>query len=966
MTRTRIRTRCPLLWIVALVCAGGMAAGGQWNADAQTELLPVAVRLEATLDLDGRTISGTAEYDRLRADEGRGEATFLLMANLDREPNPALSDVSVDHRYESGFEPASTTISSVKVRGHEGEIEASFYLMALPEAWQTYSLEDTLLVVTWGAGPTGDPTEGDPSQRGGASAMDEITVSIDFVTEVPRMNAVDQTINDRVLTWRFGWFPLPFSIPAGIPSTGGQPTTPTLDPSTSLPIQLPALDLAATIHVEADVTVMFGADHVERIDDESEVTATYTVTNDHSVRALAVSASRDHLRYTLSHAKFPIDVYYRVGHQDTARILATQAADIVAAYESLYGSYPRSRLTIIENPDTSGTSIAADGIVWLSSLFFTHRNVTMVGILDRLTEFVLAHEIAHQWWGIGIGVDLNAENWLSEALAQYLSIGYFEDRYGSDGGNLFQPGTEGIAQGFVASQLGFYNLREHQIELPYVLAHAQGFDEAIVKPFSDVEYDNETAVRLYDKGYLVARAIASAIGPEAFDRALAAAWVRYGFAAISVDDFQELVEEESGPDPDIDVAVLFDAWLREPTSVDYAVRIGDEQRTLEDGGYSYTTAVEVVRDGGASQPVVVDVILASGEHVEQIWDGRGLTDTLTFVTHSPVRRATIDPDHFLPDTNRLNNHDPVRLVTSTGENAYPLDAYLVRPAVTSNGIAISFLDRFAISWSGDTAAASARIGRSHTIELRAGLMENDLQASADYRYLGYTAMTLGGVARTWIPTYAVSLGFDRFVTSDGPLSVVRLSAGLLPSVARSHASMVTLDLVPNIDSPAPRPAARLSVVAEQGSVIGPQVRFLTAASLGFAVGELPPSLWFELDELHSFGEMIDGTWSPATSAGTQKAVVRLAVELPLMAGSPYDLLGLAMVDRVRARVFIAAGSSWTSEGGFGTTPPSIEAGVEALIDLSALGGLLPAALKIGYAAPVIGKGQGVLYVGVSP
>ncbi|MBN1857963.1 hypothetical protein JW848_02020 [Candidatus Bipolaricaulota bacterium] len=957
MTRTWTWPRCAL-WLVVLVGVGGMAANGQAaTADAPMVPLPVAVRLEATLDLDGRTIRGTAHYDRLGGGADRAEAVFLLMANLDRQPNPALSAVSLDDRYESGVEPASTTITSVQVRDSNGDVDASFRLAALPEAWQTYSLEDTLLIVTWDAG-----------------SSDEITIAIEFITQVPRMNAADQTVNDDVLTWRFGWFPVPFTAEISPPAEETSPRL--LDPSAALPIQLPALDLAATVYAAADVTMMFGADHAERIDHGSGETATYVIANDHPVRTLAMSASRDHLRYTLWHEAMPIDVYYRAGHQDTARILATQAADIVTAYEPLYGSYPRSRLTIVENADTSGTSIAADGIVWLSGLFFTHRNVTMVGILDRLTEFVLAHEIAHQWWGIGIGVDLNAENWLSEALAQYLSVGYFEDRYGAEGGNVFQPKADGVIQSFVASQLGFYNLREHQIELPYVLAHAQGFDEAIVKPFADVQYDNETAVRLYDKGYLVARAIASAIGPEVFDRALAAAWERYGFGTISVDGLQDLVEEASDPEVEVDIANLFDVWLREPTSVDYAVRIVGEERPREDG--TYTTTVEAVRDGGTVQPVVVDVMLASGKHVQQVWDGADSAELLTFVTDSPVRRATIDPGHFLPDVHRLNNHDPVLLVTSTGENAYPLDAYLVRPSITPDGVSISFLDRFVISWLGDTAAASARIGRNHLIELQAGLLENDLQGSVGYRYLGYTPMTLGGVSTTWIPTHTVSIEFDRFITSGGPLAVVGLSAGLLPSVARNYASGATLDLIPNIDpryenglgnadseTATSTVAARLSVAAEQASVIGPQLRFLTAVSLGFAVGELPSPLWFELDELHSFGEMVDGTWSPAAFRGTHKVFVRLAVELPAMADFPYDLLGLMMVDHARARVFAAAGSSWTSGGGFGTTPPSVEAGVETLIDLSALGGLLPATLKIGYAAPIVGKGQGVLYVGVS-
>ena len=722
--------------------------------------------------------------------------------------------------------------------------------------------------------------------------------------------------------------------------------------------------------------MMFGADHVDRLDRTSEErepeddagseTATYLIGNDHPVRTLAMSASRDHNRYRFAHESMPITVYFRAGHEDTARILATVAADIVSAYGSIYGEYPRAGLTIIESPDASGTSIAADGIVWLSSLFFTHRNVTMTGFLDRLTEFVLAHEIAHQWWGIGIGADLNAENWLSEALAQYLSVSYYERRYGAEGGNLFRPEIEGVIQSFVTSQLGFYNLREHQIELPYLIAHAQGFDEAIIKPLTNVNYDNSTAVRLYDKGYLVARAIASAVGRDAFDRALVTAWDRYRYDTISVEQLQAIVREVG--DSEVDVDRLFQIWLHAPTSVDYSIRIADQQRNREQETYS--TTVEVVRDGGAVQPTVVEVLLASGDHVEQVWDGADAVAQLTFVTDSPVRRATIDPDHFLPDVNRLNNHDPVLLVTSTSENAYPLDAYLIRPAITSEGLSISFLDRFLISWADDTAAALVRIGRSHTIEFQAGLLESDLEASAAYRYLAYTPKRLGSVATTWIPTHTASIGFERRITDGDPISIAHLSAGLLPSQVRSYGSMVMLDVVPPVTaSGTPEDSsslsAKLTLIAEQVSVIAPHLRLITSTSLGLAIGDLPETLWFDVDELRSVGEATNDTGLAPTPRGTQKAFVRLAIELPVLSASPYDLIGLAMVDGAAMRVFAAAGSSWTSGDGFGTTPPSIEAGVETLIDLSALGGLLPATVTVGYAAPVVGEGRGVLYVGVS-
>jgi hypothetical protein len=72
-----------------------------------------------------------------------------------------------------------------------------------------------------------------------------------------------------------------------------------------------------------------------------------------------------------------------------------------------------------------------------------------------------------------------------------------------------------------------------------------------------------------------------------------------------------------------------------------------------------------------------------------------------------------------------------------------------------------------------------------------------------------------------------------------------------------------------------------------------------------------------------------------------------------------------MIDGSRSRLFITAGASWTNPDEFGTTSPSIEAGMEQLFDLSTLGGLISLTAQIGIATPILGEGITTLYGGVS-
>ena len=134
------------------------------------------------------------------------------------------------------------------------------------------------------------------------------------------------------------------------------------------------------------------------------------------------------------------------------------------------------------------------------------------------------------------------------------------------------------------------------------------------------------------------------------------------------------------------------------------------------------------------------------------------------------------------------------------------------------------------------------------------------------------------------------------------------------------------------------------------------VVYLTAkARIATSTGIAPQPLQFAVSELHSFG----------LAFTNHIAVAKVALELPSPNTLPYSLLHLAMIDRARSRLFITAGAGWTNPDEFGTTSPSIEAGMEQLFDLSTLGGLLSLTAQIGLTTPILGEGVTTLYGDIS-
>ncbi len=884
-----------------------------------------SVSLNVKIDPEARLISGTEE---LTFTPDGSRIYFLLLANLDREVNPYLSDRAIDQVYPDGFDPSSTTVEAVEMVQSGGTTALPFRLISLPPEFQTYSLKETVLALDL-------PRTGT-----------EITLRLHFSTVVPRRAGPDQTENEGVITWRFGWAPLPilpqsdWADADGVLKYTGEG---------AYPLIIPALRYSGTVKVPAGYTLVCGADYVGLTKGEDE--ETYELKNESETRGIAFALSKDYRSFTLQVGATAIEVDYLPGHDEEARLFATYARDILREYESRFGPYPRTRLVIVEDPNRDGTSMAADGIIFISSFYFTHRNVTLPGILNRLDEFVLAHEIAHQWWGIGVGVDMNAENWLSEGLAQYSAVSYFEGKYGATGPNLFPEFGKGIVENFIKSQFGFLNLREHQIELPYILNLERGFDEPLVEPLSSVKYGNASVVRIYDKGYLVMRDIASYLGGrKRFDAALRTAADRYMHGEMSVETFERLLGESSSKA----LRPLFETWVYGDGTVDYAVKILSRART-EDG---YETRVEVSRDGGIPQPVVVEATLRDGKTVRKTWTGEDRQGTLTFATNEPVSRVTIDPDHLIPDRDRLNNNAPVKFVVAARENSFPLDAYLIRPDPVSQGVTISYLDRMQIRIEQGMAAARIAVGRSHYISLSAKLQGNDLDATASYTHLSFSQLETGSPGGFWAPTLSFTVGARRMVTDDGPLSYFHLGLLSLPTITRSSESAIALDVTPS-------GAGRVAVGAYDELRLLPQIYLQGTVILGTGFGELPQPLMFDRNEIHTFGKAENGLLKPLHSYGTRKLYGRLGIELPLQDDSPYNLFNLMMIDHAVMRIFGAVGYTWNEGAEFGKTIPNAEAGVEVVVDVSAIGGLLSMKGLVGYATPLLGEGIDVIYVGFS-
>ena len=908
-----------LILVLASTAAGAQpaAAADTPGAAAAEPLAAPGQSLDAAYDAARREMTGTLTTSITASGS---PVYFLLLPNLDRERNPYIDSRQMDDQYPFGFEESALDIDQVALVDGEGRKVVPFRLLSMPPGLQTYSLADTVLAV-------------DDVQTASA-------IEIRFTTRAPRIASGDGGVTADTFTWRFGWFPLLLESGGAFREEDGVLYAGATD---AFPLVFPRTQIEARITVPADVMLTAGADDVELAvppaEDADNAIATYTIRNSGPTRSLALTFATGLERYVLD-GPTPIEVTYVKGHVYEARLLATYARDILADYVVRYGPYPRDRLRIVENPNPDGDAFSADGVALLSTRFFTHRDILLPAVLHRLTEFVLAHEIAHQWFGMTAGIDLDRDAWLSEGLAQYASVGYFERTYGTTDPNLLLVTGSGVLEDFVAKQFGYLNLREHMVELPYIRDVWSGFDEALVKPLADLHYANANAVRLYDKGSIVARALAAAVGSDAFDRVLERALAENGAGRLEPLTLQRLVEDATGRS----FEAWFAAWVYGDASVDYSVTVVSRVQTES----TYETQVRVRRDGGVAQDVEVEARLVSGATTRQTWDAVEQEALLVFRTPSPVSRVTVDPDHRLPDRDRINNNAPVRIVIAADKAAMPLDAYVLAPDTGSSGVSFSYLDRFRVGISQDHASLVVRRGRDEVIQADLSIANGALEGSIGYSLTTYAEVETGAPGTTWEPDFAYSISGRRLVSDASPLYVLRLSALDLSTTADSTVAAVGLDL-------ASTGAARLAAAASDEFNIFPQIYLQAAGFVGYGIGSLPAALRF------SFGELHATSLAPADV----KLSGSFGLEMPSFGKLPYNLLNLAMIDELRTRLYIAGGMGWTRRDGFGTTSAGAEAGMEQVFGLSTLGGFLPFTVRLGIAVPLQGKLTPALYVGFS-
>ncbi len=234
-------------------------------------------------------------------------------------------------------------------------------------------------------------------------------------------------------------------------------------------------------------------------------------------------------------------------HEKGACEILDHAGSALVAFQKLFGPYPYPELDVVEAPLTGGAGgVEYPGLVTLAMSLAPGSSGNPMGDLMGMllqqtstTEFVLAHEVAHQWWHGLVGSDSNAHPFMDEALANYAAVLYFEARHG---------------QAKAAEQL------EVQLALPYRLMRILGGpDGQVDRPTSDFANQLQYSALVYGKGALFFHALRRMLGKKLFFTRLRTYAARHAFRQTQPKDL--LASLAGAPGRAGKVRELYQRWI---------------------------------------------------------------------------------------------------------------------------------------------------------------------------------------------------------------------------------------------------------------------------------------------------------------------------------------------------------------------------------------------------------------------
>lgn len=292
-------------------------------------------------------------------------------------------------------------------------------------------------------------------------------------------------------------------------------------------------------------------------------------------------------------------------------------ANILRYLINQVGDYPYEKLVNVESRTKYG------GMENASNIFYNEKAVDG----NQQIESLIAHEIAHQWFGNSVTEKDWPHIWLSEGFATYLAHTYLEFTYGKD---------------------TLYSIMD--ADKDRIFAYYQKAPQATVVDTTLSNLYLYLNAYSYQKGAWFLHMLRQKLGDDVFWKGIREFYKRYSHAKADTEDFRLVMESLSKTS----LEDFFDLWLFQPghpivkgnwkySGLSNKLKISLEQ--VQENGHTYQIPLEVgVWYEESSEPEILSI------HINKV------NEKFNLKTKSKPAQVVLDPhSKILIDTQLFSN-----------------------------------------------------------------------------------------------------------------------------------------------------------------------------------------------------------------------------------------------------------------------------------------------------------------------
>ena len=288
-------------------------------------------------------------------------------------------------------------------------------------------------------------------------------------------------------------------------------------------------------------------------------------------------------------------------------------------FSKFYGDYPYNHLTAVDGDMSAGGGME-------------YPNITVISTAPSkdFLEYVIMHEVGHNWFYGILGFNERDHTWMDEGLNEYSNIRYWQKKYKGRNEQI-------IIQEFVQNKLGI--AKNLSISWFTYAGYANSGKSKDAQPLNLTaeKYIGSNYWQHYSKTAVYMRYLQHYLGEDKIDEILQDFYRQWEFRHPYPEDLETVFAAHLKENLDW----FFDNVFEKTTYVDYGIIKTDNQFILHNYG-TFTCPVEVAFYNG------------SGQEIQRDWYHKIDNKKIMSLPLGAVS-ARIDPDQHMPDVNRSNN-----------------------------------------------------------------------------------------------------------------------------------------------------------------------------------------------------------------------------------------------------------------------------------------------------------------------